>query len=209
MHGYVTMHLGLTLALAVAGLLAGVVPTCLYLYVEPRGRRVWAREGDNPSTRRAPGLVRATAWLGFLLGQLAVPWLLVPLGCGAFLYVQAKLGFYKPVAFALTAGVAVMALLQAALAVRLIPLSVRLLMRHGPTYAGAAGWSRSHAGAHASLLGGAVILTAAMAAIPGVVHPWLGVALGWAVLRPVMGFAVACLLHALLFGWCARMTVQS
>jgi hypothetical protein len=203
------MHLGLTLALAVAGLLAGVVPTCLYLYVEPRGRRVWAREGDRPSNRRAPGLVRATAWLGFLLGQLAVPWLLVPLGCGVFLYVQGRLGFYKPMAFALTAGVAVMALLQAALAVRLIPLSVRLLMRHGPTYAKAAGWSRSHVAAHASLLGGAVILTGAMAAIPGVVHPWLGVALGWAVLRPVMGFAGACLLHALLFGWCARMTVQS
>ena len=203
------MHLGLTLALAVAGLLTGVVPTCLYLYVEPRGRRVWAREGDNPSSRRAPGLVRATAWLGFLLGQLAVPWLLVPLACGAFLYVQAKLGFYKPMAFALTAGVAVMALLQAALAVRLIPLSVRLLMRHGPTYARASGWSRSHAGAHGLVLGHAVLMIWAMAAMPGVVHPWLGVALAWAVLRPVMGFAVACLLHALLFGWCARMTVQS
>jgi hypothetical protein len=196
------MQFGLSLALAmVAGLLVGLLPTCLYLYVEPRGRRVWAREGDSPSTRRAPALVRGTAWFGFVLGQLAIPWLLVPVACGALLYAQAKLGFYKPMAFALTASVAVMALAQAALAIRLIPLSVRLLMRDAPACTRAAGRSRSRALANASVLGAAVGLSWSMAAIPGV-HPWLTIVLGWAVLRPVMGYAVACLLHAALFKSC-------
>ena len=198
------MQFGLTLALAVAGLVVGLLPTCLYLYVEPRGRRVWASEGDSPATRRAPALVRGTAWFGFVLGQLAVPWLLVPVGCGAFLYAQARLGFYKPMAFALTASVAVMALVQAALAIRLIPLSVRLLLRDAPACARAAGRSRSRALANASVLATALALSWAMAAIPGVVHPWLSLVLGWAVLRPVMGYAVACLLHAALFNWCIR-----
>ncbi len=202
------MQFGLILVLAAVGVLAaGLLPTCLYLYVEPRGRRLWAKDGEttptSPSQRSAPMLVRATAWLGFVLGQLAIPWLLVPVGCGALLYWQAKLGFARPMAFALTASVAVMALVQAVLALRLLPLSVRLLMRNVP--AAAAGRSRSRALANASVLGGAFVLSWAIASIPGIVHPWLGMALGWAVLRPVMGYAVACLLHAALFGWCVRL----
>ncbi len=198
------MPFGITLALAAAGvLLAGLLPTCLYLYVEPRGRPLWAKEGDSPSTRRAPVLVRATAWFSFVLGQLAIPGLLAPVGCGALLYWQARLGFYKPMGFALTAAVGVMALAQSVLAMHLIPLGVRLLMRDASARARGSQRSRFLAIGNATVLGATVALHGVMA-IPGFVHPWLGIAICWAVLRPLMAFASACLLHAILFGWCTR-----
>ena len=51
------------------GLSVCLLPTCLYLYVEPRGRLQWAREGDSPDAPGAPVLVRATAWLSFAGGS--------------------------------------------------------------------------------------------------------------------------------------------
>ena len=91
-------------ALLLAGLLGAILPTCLYVYVEPRGRRQWAVAGDAPSTRRAPRLVRFTAWLGFVLAQLALPLLLVPVTCGGLLYVQIRLGALSPTALGATAA---------------------------------------------------------------------------------------------------------
>jgi hypothetical protein len=199
------MRFGLTFGIATAALaLLSVLPTCLFLYVEPRGRKLWAREGESPSTRRAPGLVRATAWMSFLLGQLAIPWLVIPVVCGALLYLQARLGIWKPVAMASTATAGVLALLQTVLAIRLIPLGVRLLMRNADGCAQAIGRARFAAIANASLLGGAATLGWAMANVPRFVHPWLGTALDWAVLRPEMVYGGACLLHALVLGQCAR-----
>jgi hypothetical protein len=199
------MRFGLTFGIATAALaLLSVLPTCLFLYVEPRGRKLWAREGDSPSTRRAPALVRATAWMSFLLGQLAIPWLVIPVVCGALLYLQARLGIWKPVAMASTATAGVLALFQTVLAIRLIPLGVRLLMRNADGCAQAIRRARFAAIANASVLGGAAALGWAMANVPRFVNPWLGTALDWAVLRPEMVYGGACLLHALVLGQCAR-----
>jgi hypothetical protein len=200
------MRFGLTFGIVAAALaLASVLPTCLFLYVEPRGRKLWAREGDSPSTRRAPAIVRATAWMSFLLGQLAIPWLVIPVVCGVLLYLQARLGIWKPVAMASTATAGVLALVQTALAVRMIPLGVRLLMRDARTGSVAASQARFAAIASASVLGGAATLAWAMANVPRFVNPWLGTALDWAVLRPEMVYGGACLIHALVLGQCARM----
>jgi hypothetical protein len=199
------MRFGLTLGIVTAGLaLASLLPTCLFLYVEPRGRKLWARGGDSPSTRRAPVLVRATAWMSFLLGQLAIPWLLIPVLCGVLLYLQGRLGIWKPVAMASTATAGVLALVQAAVAIRMLPLGVRLLMRDERACALVGARARFGAIANASVLGGAVALGWAMGNVPRFVHPWLGTALDWAVLRPEMIYGGACLVHALVLGQCAR-----
>jgi len=199
------MRSGFTFGIVVAALaLVSLLPTCLFLYVEPRGRTLWAREGDSPSTRRAPAVVRATAWLSFLLGQLAIPWLLIPVVCGVLLYLQARLGIWKPIAMASTATAGVMALVQTALAIQLLPLGVRLLMRDARSCALAESRARFAAVANAAVLGAAGTLGWAMANVPRFVHPWLGTALDWAVLRPEMIFGGACLVHALVLGQCAR-----
>lgn len=197
--------LGITIAAAALGVfLAAVLPTCLYLYVEPRGRRQWAAAGDDASRRKAPVLVRLTAWLSFVVGQLAFPWLLVPAVCGVLLFLQAKLGVGRPTGMALTVAVGVAALVQAVMALRLIPLGVRLLARDAKAVAAASGRARRNALVSVVLLGGGGALSWAIATIPNFVHPWLAVALGWAALRPVVAYAAVCLLHALLLGRCAR-----
>jgi hypothetical protein len=198
------MRFGLTLGIVAGLALASLLPTGLFLYVEPRGRRLWARAGDSPSTRRAPALVRGTAWLSFLLGQLAIPWLLIPVVCGGLLYLQARLGIWKPIAMASTATAGVLALVQALLALGLIPFGVRLLMRDERSCKEAASRARFAATANAGILTGAGALGWAMGHVPKFVHPWLGTALAWAVLRPEMIFAAACLVHALVLTRCAR-----
>jgi hypothetical protein len=197
------MKFGL-MALAFAGVaLVGLLPTCLYLYVEPRGRKLWAREGDNAATRRAPPLVRVTAWLSFVLGQLAIPWMLVPVACAVLLYLQAKLGIWKPIGMATTAAAGVAGILQSLLALRLLPLGVKLLMRDARACARTSPRARFFATANASVLAGALAL-GWVAHVPGLVNPWLRTALDWAALRPVMIYGAACVVHALLLGRCAR-----
>src|SRR5215472_1850515 len=105
-------------------LLAGVLPTCLYLYVEPRGRLSWGAAGDTRATRRAPVIVRFTAWSSFVVGQLALPWLLLPAACALILYLQAKIGVGRTVGSAATVIVGVMAIIQSLLAFRLLPLGI-------------------------------------------------------------------------------------
>jgi hypothetical protein len=196
---------GITVTAAILGVLfAAILPTCLYLYVEPRGRRQWAALGDSPATRKAPPLVRFTAWLSFLVGQLALPWLLVPAACAVLLYLQTKLGVGRPVGMAATVAVGVGALVQSLLALRLLPLGVRLLARDAKLSARASGRARLHALVSAAVLGGCGLLSWAMATVPNFVHPWLRTALVWTALRPVMAYAAVCLLHAMLLGRCAR-----
>jgi len=197
--------LGLTITAAVlAFLFAAILPTCLYLYVEPRGRRQWATAGDNPATRRAPVLVRVTAWLSFVVGQLAIPWLLVPAVCAVLVFLQTKLGVARPLGLGVTVAVGVAALLQSLLSLRLIPLGVRLLSRDSKTAKRASAGARWNAMVSVVVLGGCLLLSWAIATIPGFVHPWLRVALVWTALRPVMVYAGLCLAHALLLGRCAR-----
>jgi hypothetical protein len=198
------MRFGLTLGIVAGLTLVSLLPTGLFLYVEPRGRRLWAREGDTPATRRAPAVVRATAWLSFLLGQLAIPWLLIPALCGGLLYLQARFGLWKPIWMASTATGGVFALVQAMLALRLIPLGVRLLMRDERSCKVAGARARFAAVVNAGVLGGAGALGWAMGNVPKFVHPWLGMALEWGVLRPEMIFGGACVIHALVLARCAR-----
>jgi hypothetical protein len=199
----------IALAAGVLGvLLAAIVPTCLYLYVEPRGRLSWGASGDAPRTRRAPVLIRFTAWLSFALGQFALPWLLVPVTCGALLYLQVQLGVGRPLGMAATVLVGVLALVESALAFRLIPLGVRLLAGDaglGQRAARIASWTGIASGC---VFGAGAFIQWAFA-VPGLVHPWLRVALGWTALRPVIAYAAVCMLHALLLGRCARVLVDA
>jgi hypothetical protein len=201
--------LGITIGLAtLAALLAAILPTCLYLYVEPRGRLHWGVAGDNAKSRRAPALVRLSAWLSFAVGQLAFLWLLVPAWCGLLLYLQMKLGFGRTVSLGLTAGAGVAALLQAVLALRLLPLGVRLLSRDAKACARAADRGRLQSTASALFLVGAGVASWAVATIPGLVHPWVGATLQWTALRPVMAYAAVCLVHGLLLGRCASVVAR-
>jgi hypothetical protein len=200
------MRFGVTFGIVAGLALVSLLPTCLFLYVEPRGRNLWGKAGDSPSSRRAPAMVRATAWLSFVLGQLAVPWLLIPVACGVLLYLQARLGIWKPVAMASTALGGVLALVQAVMAMRLIPLGIRLLMRDARACERAGARARFAAIVSASVLGGAGALGWAMSNVPKLVHPWLGTVLDWAVLRPEMIFGGACLIHALVLAQCVRAT---
>jgi len=147
-------------------------------------------------------MVRFTAWLSFVVGQLAIPMLLVPVVCGVLVFLQIKLG--RPLGLGATITVGVAALVQSLLSLRLIPLGVRLLSRDAKTAKRASGGARWNAMASLVVLGGTLLLSWAMAAIPGFVHPWLRVALVWTALRPVMVYAAVCLGHALLLGRCAR-----
>ncbi len=191
--------LGVCAALAVATL-----PTCLYLYVEPRSRLHWARPGDTPESRRAPLGVKVGAWLSFAVGQLAVPWLLVPAICGGLVYVQARLGIARAPGVAVTAALGVMAIAQGLLALRLLPLGVRLLMRDARACARVRRHARTNAWVSAGVLAASVVLGGAMTFVPGFVHPWLRATLVWTALRPVQIYAAVCLVHAGILAGCAR-----
>ena len=193
------------IAAVLAAAFAAILPTCLYAYVEPRGRLGWGTAGDSPRSRRAPALVRVTAWVSFAVGQVAVVWLLVPAVCAVLLYLQSRLGVGGFLDVLATLAVAALAIVQSLLAIRLLPLGVRLLARD-PRLSGRivrlATWN---AVASALLLGLGGLLTWAT---PWLLHPWLRVALVWAALRPIMAYGCACLLHALLLGQCARVLVD-
>ena len=187
-------------------LLAGLLPVCLYLYVEPRGRLAWGSAQGGRG--RAPRLVRSAAFASFALGQLALPWLLIPALCVGFLVLQAKLGLIRP-APALAVGLlAVMGLVQAALAVRLIPLGVQLLVNSERLWGRLRRLARMLGMAHGAIFGASALVAFGIGAVPGVVHPWLRVALDWAALRPVMACAAAGVLHAVLVDRCASMQAR-
>jgi hypothetical protein len=200
---------GLTVAVLLLGALLGaILPTCLYVYVEPRGRRQWATAGDSPSARKAPLLVRFTAWLSFVIAQVALPLLLVPVTCGGLLYVQIRLGALSPIGLGATAALGLAALVQAVLALRMVPLGVRLLARSASESKRAAGVARFQGVVNGIVLSGTLALGWAMSTIPGFVRPVLRHTLEWTALRPVAAFAVVCLLHALLLGRSGRLLAE-
>jgi hypothetical protein len=196
---------GLLAAVAVAAaVLLSIVPTALYFYVEPRSRAHWAREGDSPERRRAPWAVRVAAWLSFAVGQLAIPWVIVPVACGGLVYVQAKLGIARVPGVTATLALGAMALLEGILAIRLIPLGIRLLMRDARASNRIVARARANAMLSGAILASSFLLGWSMAFVPGLVLPWLRVVLIWTALRPVQIYAGVCLAHALLLGACAR-----
>ncbi len=193
------------LAVVLGLLFAAVLPTCLYLYVEPRGRLAWGAQGDSPETRRAPAVVRFAAWLSFALGQLAVPWFLVPAACAGLLVLQAKLGAVLSLGAGATVLVGTMGLVQALLALGLIPLGVKLLSRSDHVWSRLAAIARAGGVASGVVLAAGALLFLGMDAAPGAVHPWLRTALVWTALRPVMAYAALGVFHAVLLGRCARL----
>jgi hypothetical protein len=193
----------------VAAILLSVVPTVLYGYVEPRSRAHWAKEGDSPERRRAPWAVRVAAWLSFAVGQLAIPWLLVPLACTGLVYVQAKLGIARVPGVTATLALGAMALLEGFLAIRLIPLGIRLLMRDVRASTRILARARTNAMLSGGILAASFLLGWSMTFVPGLVLPWLRIVLEWTALRPVQIYAGVCLAHALLLGACARSIASS
>jgi hypothetical protein len=180
---------------ALGAVLVGILPTCLYLYVEPRGRVQW---GGGQGPRRAPVVVQAAAWTSFAVGQIAIPWLAVPVACFGLGYLQIKLGVVRPGSLFATAVLAALALVQSILAVGLIPAGIRLLMNDTRARARLASAARRRAFASAAILASAGVLGWSMRTVPGLVHPWLRAALEWAALRPVGLFAALCLLQSVL-----------
>jgi hypothetical protein len=199
----------IVVASVLGALCLAILPTCLYLYVEPRGRAHWARPGDSPADRTAPLLVRTAAWLSFVVAELAVPWGIVPATCGVLLYLQAKLGIARPFGFFVTAAVFILAVAQVIAAVRLLPLGVHLLVRDPRVGSRAGALARTNAVLSAFVLAAGAGLARVMADVPGLVHPWLRTALEWSALWPLEAYAALCLLHALVLWPCARACAEA
>jgi hypothetical protein len=195
---------------AVAGigaLFSAILPTCLYMYVEPRGRQRWAVAGDTAATRRAPVLVRFTAWLSFLVGQLAVPWLLVPAACAGLAYAQVRLGVDRPVGLAVTVALGVASLAQSLLSLGLVPYGVRLLAHDPRVCAASSGRARRGVLLALAMLGGCFAVRY-LTMIPSFVHPVLRETLRWTALYPVMAYAALCLVHSVFLDRCAQAICQ-
>jgi hypothetical protein len=158
-------------------------------------------------------MVRATAWLSFAMGQTAVPLLLVPVACGLLLYVQIRLGLaheaiqgwldphvaFTPAGLAITVVLGLAALVQSFLAIRLVPLGVRLLANDGR-----AGTRANTRARQLVLVNGAILAVALLlgSMMPTLVRPVLRATLEWTALRPVAGYAIVSLLYAALLGRC-------
>ncbi len=192
--------------LAAAGVVmalgSAILPTCLYLYVEPRGRIHWAEAGDTPMSRRAPAIVRVAAWSSFAVAQLALVSALVPIACGILLYLQAKLGAMRSGGFFVTAATLGLSVGQIVASLRLLPFGVHLLVRNARTCARARSLARGHALVSAAILASAGSFAGLMASLPRWIHPWLRTALEWSALWPLLAYAAVCLGHALLLGQC-------
>jgi hypothetical protein len=198
----------LAAAIALGVFLFSVIPTVTLLYVEPKGRRHWAVAGDDPNKRRAPILVRLTAWLSFAVGQTSLLWLALPASCVGLIYAHAKLGAGKPVGLFILGLLAVATLLQAILSFRLLPLGVRLLVRDAKAAGQARARGRRNAVASVLFLALSFALGWALMTIPGLLNPWVRTAVMYAVLRPMGAYAAMCLVHALLLSRCSHLLAE-
>ena len=194
-----------------AFLMLSIVPTATYLYVEKRCRRHWSSAANATFTGvagkavriRAPLFVRAAAWWSMAVGQLAIPWLIVPGACGAILYTLAKVGRGSVSATALIAGLGVVALLQSVVVFRLFPLGIRLLARDAK--------SRARARSVAVSLGFVSLLALAMTGltymllqVPGFLNPIVRVTLFYGVVIPIAVFAALGLVQSVVVARAGR-----
>jgi hypothetical protein len=98
---------------------------------------------------------------------------------------------------------------QSVVALRVFPLGVRLLARDarlGPRIRKVA---TTVALVNALLLALGAFMSWTMASVPGLVHPWLRVALAWTALRPGMAYAAIGLVHAVMLRACAVVLTDS
>lgn len=175
---------------AVAAVLAfglfSIVPTVTYLYVERRSRRHWIDAAS--SRKRAPMFVRGVAWWSLAIGQLGLPWLLVPATCGSVVFMLAKIGKATPSGTALLVTLGVAALAQAVFAFRLFPFAIRLLARDAKVKKSGAGFALSF-GAVQLLALGAAAATFLLFPSSGFLTPVVRMALKWCAIVPVAAFA--------------------
>src|SRR4051812_30867932 len=116
----------ITAVASILGLiLFSIFPTVTYLYVERRARPHW---GDL-AAKRAPGVVRATAWTSLALGQLGIVWLVFPVVCGGLVYALSRVGHGGTMGYGLILGLGALALIQAITALGLVPFGIRVLAR--------------------------------------------------------------------------------
>lgn len=190
---------------AILGLLMfAVFPTATYLYVEKRARAHW---GDLAS-RRAPGPVRATAWLSLALGQLCILWLLFPVVCGGLVFALSRVGHGGTMGYALILGLGLLALLQALTSFGLIPFGIRVLARGSSMREKASSLSRVVTLVNAAALGTSMFAYAMMY-LPGMLHRVIKIGLVFGVALPVGIYALAALILAALMSRAAASTTQS
>jgi hypothetical protein len=177
---------------AVIGLLFfSIFPTVTYLYVEKRARPHW---GDVPG-KKAPGIVRATAWVSLALGQLGLVWLVLPVVCGGLVYGLSRIGHGGSTWYAAIVGLGVLALLQSITSLGLVPFGIRVLARNSGLRGKAKGLARGIGLANFAALAMAGA-TYGMMLIRGGLNPIIKVGLVYGVALPVAAYAVFSLVLA-------------
>jgi hypothetical protein len=175
-----------------------IVPTATYIYAERRSRPHWAdAESSSAGSARAPIAVRLAAWGSLALGQLAIPWLLVPAVSVLVLLGLSQVGAATTTIWIALSGLALAALLQSFVAFRLFPFGIRLLARDKSIRAR----SRSVAGMLVGVNVGALVaagLAFAVIHLPRFVPPNLAMALRLGIVLPVAIFGALGLASALL-----------
>jgi hypothetical protein len=194
-----------------AFLMLSIVPTATYLYVEKRCRRHWSDASNASFTGvagkavrvRAPLFVRIAAWWSMAVGQLAIPWLIVPGACGTILYALDKVGRSSFSATALVAVLGVVAVLQSVFVFRLFPLGIRLLARDAKAEARARSVAVSLGGVSVLALA-TTGLTYMLLHVPGFLNPIVRVTLFYGVVIPIAVFAALGLVQSLVVARAGR-----
>jgi hypothetical protein len=191
----------LFIAVATVLFFFAIVPTATYLYTERRTRPNWveasAAGGAKAGRVRAPIAVRLAAWGSLALGQLAIPWLIVPAACAVVLFGLGQVGAATTTLWIVLPFLGVAAVLQSIVAFRLFPFGIRLLARDKSI----AARSRSVAGMLVAV--NLVALAAAglgfaLIHVPRFVHPVLAMVLRVGIVLPVAFFGALGLASALL-----------
>jgi hypothetical protein len=189
---------------AVLGLLFfSIFPTVTYLYVEKRARPHW---GDVAG-KKAPAVVRATAWASLALGQLGLIWLVLPVVCGGLVYGLARIGHGGTTWYAAIVALGVLALLQSITSFGLVPFGIRVLARNSSMREKAKTLSRGIGLANGAALAMAG-LTYGMMLIRGGLNPIIKVGLVYGVALPVALYAVLSLLLAGMMSAAATASAQ-
>jgi hypothetical protein len=166
--------------------LFALVPTITYLYVEKRSRKHWL---DAASGRKnAPIFVRVVAWWSLAIGQLALPWLLVPATCGTVLFTLAKLGKSSTSGTLLIGALGIAAIAQAIYALRLFPFAIRLLARDAKLRKRGTGFAISFGIVQLVALGAAG-LTFTLLRVPGFLNPIVRMTVYYGAIIPVLVFS--------------------
>jgi hypothetical protein len=190
-------------AAAVGLLFFAIFPTVTYLYVEKRARPHW---GDVPG-KKAPGIVRATAWFSLALGQLGLIWLVLPVVCGGLVFALSRVGHGNTAGYAAIILLGVNALLQSIISFGLIPFGIRVLARNSTVRAKARGLSRAIGLVNVAGLGMAAT-TYGMMLIRGFLHPIIKVGLVYGVALPVAVFSLLSLVLAGMMSSAATASAQ-